>query len=159
VVAFAFGAPDSIGSNHRIGLIAHKSSVLFGGLPIFTQADVCPPKGTEVFYIDEEAGSPPSTLRVARSAVSWAANMDINDLLVACAKPHVWRCMRDLNHVIDEAGVSMAVWPCEGIYSSPDEVWFCEDSTQARTRSPKIWSLYEGVLSRLPMFVYRRIAS
>lgn len=159
VIAFAFGAPANIRSNVRLAEIATKKACELDAA-IFTQRDVWIILGAEVEHADEQiGGNPPSTLRIARKAVRWAVKMEISELWVVAANPHLWRCLRDLRYAVCEAGLKIPVWPCKEIYSYPDGKWFCPDSTQERTQTKKAWEKREWILRHMPMFFYKFIAS
>ncbi len=158
VVAFAFGAPANIRSNVRLAEIATKKACELDAA-IFTQRDVWIVLGTEVEHADEQSGNPPPTLRIARGAVRWAMTMGISELFVAAAEPHLQRCLRDLRYAVQEAGLSIPVWPCKVIYSYLEEEWFCLDSTQKRTQSKEAWEKRERILRCMPMFLYKIVAS
>ena len=165
MVAFAFGASSSvpIRPNSRIASIAqHKAEEL--GAPIFTQSDVNIWGSFDAIYIQEDPEGPrPSTLRIAREAVSWAIGRDIKTLWVVAAntpkKPHLWRCRRDLRYAVSEAGVDIRVVVCQEIGIYDKEEWFCSYSTQERTRSAKNWYRRERILRWMPMWVYKRVSS
>lgn len=158
VVAFAFGVPADILSNRRIAAIASKKAKEFGA-PVYTQLDVRVEPGIKVSYTEEKPGNPPPTLRIARDAVHWARRRGITRLWVVAAKPHLRRAVRDLEYVIYETNARLKVRPCEEIELYPEEEWFCSDSTQPRTNSAKAWRSRERILQRLPMFVYKLVAS
>jgi len=162
VVAFAFGAPDSIYSNYIIGVIAAMKAEECGA-SIYTQADICIEavfSSIEVEYTEEELGNPPPTLRIARGAVLWAKKHGVRELWIAAAKPHLWRCVRDLKYATREASEAITVYVCERVESSrEDEDWFCPDSTQERTRSREAWEKRERIVRWMPMWLYKRVAS
>jgi hypothetical protein len=158
IVAFAFGASDSILSNQRIADIArHKAKAL--NVRVYTQLDIQVGPGIEVEYTTEEPGKPPPTLRIARGAIQWAKREGIAVLWVVAAKPHLRRCERDLREAVKEEEVKVAIRVCSGIDKFSDEEWFCPDSTQSRTRSRKDWERRENILALLPFFVYKSVAS
>ncbi len=159
VVAFAFGAPKTIRSNRRIAKIAFKNARKFNGL-VYTQLDICVDEGIPVEYTKEEPGNPPPTLRIARGAVQWAKKRGLKVLLIVAAQPHLWRCERDLIRAIKEAGAQIAVRVCfKEIKRYPEDSWYCPDSTQPRTRSPKSWWGRERILQLMPFFFYKLVAS
>ena len=160
VVAFAFGVPDTIRSNYHIAQIASQKARKLNAL-VYTQADVKLEPGIIVFLTPEEPGNPPPTLRIARGAVRWAKHPDnrIVEIWVVAAKPHVWRCERDLRQAVREAGGGIVVRVCKEIEQIPEDEWFCPDSTQERTRSREAWNKRERVLKLMPFFIYKHIAS
>lgn len=158
VVAFAFGVPDSINSNVCIASIAQQQACEVEG-PIYTQRDVRVKPDVEVKYTEEEPNNPPPTLRIARGAVRWAQQLGLDELWIACAKPHLWRCKRDLEFAVREAGAQITVRVCEDIERYPENEWYCLNSTQPRVRSREEWRKRERVLERMPMFLYKYIAS
>ncbi|MEJ0021282.1 MAG: hypothetical protein WDN47_01730 [Candidatus Doudnabacteria bacterium] len=158
VVAQAFGVPDSIRSNERIAWMAGRKALQLEA-PVYTQRDVRIDDGIEVEYTPEEPGNPPPTLRIVRGAVAWAIRLGIGELWLACAKPHLWRCKRDLEYAIREAGVRITVRVCEYVERYPEHEWYCADSTQPRVRSEKEWRRRERIIEWMPMFIYKRVAS
>lgn len=158
VVAFAFGVPDSIRSNQLIARIASEKARELKA-PIYTQLDVPVRSGSiKVTHTEEKPGNPPPTLRIARGAVSWAKSLGLEELWIAAAKPHLWRCERDLKYAVDEAKSKINVCICKDIYKYSEDQWYCPDSEQERTCSPERWWKREGKLKKLPMFVYKRVA-
>ena len=160
IVAFAFGAPDTLRSNQRIANSALvKAKEL--NTQVYTQLDVVldPRWGIKAIYTQEEPGKPPPTLRIARGAVSWALDNGIAMLWISAAKPHLKRCERDLRYSIREARAQIKVGICEGIWQYPENEWFCPESTQPRVRSLKEWRSRERLLEWMPMCIYSRVAS
>jgi hypothetical protein len=158
VVAFAFGVPHNIQSNRWIAEIASlKARELCA--PVYTQADGCVQSGIRVEYTPEEPGNPPSTLRMARGAVAWAQQNKLTTLWVSAAKPHLWRCARDLKYAICEARAQIVVRICKEIEQYPENEWYCSDSIQPRVRSRKEWRKRECILEWMPMLLYKRVAS
>jgi hypothetical protein len=158
VVAFAFGVPHNIQSNLWIAQIASRKARELRA-PVYTQADVCVELGIRVEYSPEEPGNPPPTLRIARGAVAWAQQNKLTTLWVSAAKPHLWRCVRDLKYAIREARAQIVVRICEKIDKYPESGWYCSDSTQPRVRSRKKWRRRERIFEWMPMFLYKRVAS
>ncbi|MDD3101850.1 MAG: hypothetical protein PHE59_01775 [Patescibacteria group bacterium] len=158
IVAFAFGSPSTINSNKEISRIASQKALEVKA-PVFTQLDIRVEPEVKVEYISEEFNDPPPTLRIARAAVKWAKEKGIKYLLIVAAKPHLWRCKRDLTQAILETKAKITVWVCdEEINSYPEDSWFCQDSTQERVRSRKSWWKREGILNFLPFFIYKLVA-
>ncbi|MCL5012098.1 MAG: hypothetical protein M1320_01605 [Patescibacteria group bacterium] len=162
IVAFAFGAPDSIKSNVQIAQItmAVSRSSRELNFPIYTQKDI----GIfglqfQIQYINEQPGNPLTTLRIARGAVQWAKEKGLNQLLVVAAEPHLWRALRDTKKAVGELGLWVEVWPCKNeIKQYSYGSWFCLDSKKGWTRSMKEYSRRENILCLLPFFIYKRIA-
>ena len=162
IVAFAFGQPWYVLSNLRIQWSAMQRSNQMQA-PIFTQSDIKidEQKFDVTFATQKKEESPPPTLRIAREAVQWAIRHDINQLWIICAKPHWWRCHRDLHFAIREAkmkGKIKARTPVE-IMTAERMSWFTLKSTQARTRSFPEWEKRENILRRMPMALYKVVAS
>ncbi|MFA5051073.1 MAG: hypothetical protein WC499_03090 [Patescibacteria group bacterium] len=158
IVAFAFGTPFTISSNKEISRIASQKALELE-VPVFTQLDIRVEPEVHVEYIGGEFNDPPPTLRIARAAVKWAKEKEIKNLLIVAAKPHLWRCKRDLVQAILEAEAKIEVWVCdEEINSYPEDSWFCPDSTQERVRSRKLWNKRERILNFLPFFLYKLVA-
>ena len=164
IVAFSFGVPASIRANQQIARIAVNKAQQVGDSMgsgwVYTQADIQFEEGMNVvaFYTTEEGGPPP-TLRIARGAVRWAVEQGFSCLWVAAAKPHLWRCLRDLEQAVREVGANIEVLACEEIEQYPEDSWFCPDSTQERVRSREAWDGREKVLKLMPFFLYKRVAS
>ena len=158
IIAFAFGAPDNILSNRIISGIASKKARKLNS-HIYTQLDVRIEDGVPTERIRERSGKPPSTLRFAREAVNWAEQEGIEKLWVVAAKPHLWRALRDVREAVREAGMFTKVLPCKEIGQYPEDSWFCQDSSQKRTRSSKAWDRRERILKCMPWFLYKLIAS
>jgi hypothetical protein len=158
VVAFAFGDGD-IPPNHEIALVAERHAYADGEVwEILTQKEVpiYRSAGDPYFieYISEQANGEP-TLRIARWMVARAVKLGIKKLIVVAAGPHVWRCMRDLRYAIKESGVQIQL---EQSQFSSFKAWFCEESSQSRTRSFRAWWPRELILRCIPMWIYTLIA-
>jgi hypothetical protein len=158
VLAQAFGVPSSILSNCLIAETASKKARSLK-CPVFTQADIRVDEGIGVTYCTEEPGSPPPTLRICRESVRWAQKNGVEEIWIACARPHLWRVMRDLKYAIREVKVEIKVRVCDEVYHHLEEKWFCPDSTQKRTRSRSEWMKRERILMLIPMFIYKRVAA
>lgn len=158
VVAFAFGTPESILSNLHIAHIASRKARELGAA-VYAQFDVRVEPGIKVEYTSEKPGNPVPTLRLARGAVQWAKRLELKELWVSAAKPHLWRCLRDLRWAACEAGTNIEVRACEAIEQYSEDVWFCFYSTQERTRSREAWDKRERILKLMPFFLYKLIAS
>lgn len=157
IVAFAFGTPHTISSNQRIARIASQMAHALD-IPVYTQFDIHCEPGVEVEYTSEP-GDPPPTLRIARGAVQWAKQREFRELWIVAAKPHLWRCIRDLTYAVRKARVEIKVLVCKEIEQSTESDWFCPDSTQARTRSWENWYGRERILKLMPIFLYKYLAS
>lgn len=158
IVAFAFGAPADILSNRRIARIAEEKARELGA-PVYTQLDIRVEPKIEVEYTDEQCGNPPPTLRIARGAIQWAKRRGFRELQIVAAKPHLWRCLRDLKYVIREIEAQIEVCVCREIERFPEDGWFCPNSTQGRTHSRRAWDRRERILIHMPFFLYKLIAS
>lgn len=157
IVAFAFGVPHTIRSNRRIAEIASQKAL---GLrcPVYTQFDIEIESGIETTHISDSVGGPPPTLQIAREAVRWAKSMDFSELWIVAAKPHLWRCKRDLLRAIRESGEQIMIRIAEEIDLSSEDEWYCSDSTQERTRSRKNWRRRERIIEIMPFFIYKLVA-
>jgi len=165
IVVFSFGQPGNIRSNVYLAKAAVAEARWIMTMSeritteIFTQKDILiKDKDVMVEYI-EQNDSPPPTLRIARAAVRWAKREGFRHLWVIAAKPHMWRCMRDVNYAVKEAdvGESLAIHPVNPSISADE--WFCPESTQKRTRSREAWEKRERILRHMPMCLYKLIAS
>ena len=157
IIAFAFGVPDTIRSNRRIAEIASEKAQQLKA-PVYTQLDVRIEPGIEVEYIWQKLNNPPPTLRIARGAVRWAKRLGLRGLWVSAAKPHLWRCLRDLEQAVREASIDIKIYAFKEIEKCPEE-WFCSDSTQKWTRSQEAWDKRERILKSMPFSLYKRVAS
>lgn len=157
IVAQAFGVPHTIHSNKIIARIASQKARELSA-PVYTQLDVLVEPEIDVEYTYEQPGNPPPTLRMTRGAVQWAKNKGFKELWIVAAKPHLWRCVRDLTYAIREAGEQIEISACREIELYSDE-WFCADSEQERTRSKWNWWSRELIIKLMPLFIYKRIAS
>ncbi len=157
VVAFAFGAPDTIRSNRRIAKIASQKAREFNA-SIYTQLDVrIEEPGIEVIYVEEDpAGNPPTTWRIAQGVAQWAKRQGCKEILIVAAKPHLWRALRDVKQAVREAGKEIKICVCEEIEQYPEDSWFCLDSTQDRVRSKKRWDKREKIFKLMPFFIYKK---
>ncbi|MBI4084936.1 MAG: hypothetical protein HY432_00245 [Candidatus Liptonbacteria bacterium] len=153
IVAFAFGRPASISSNRRIAEIAAKNAREFKA-PICTQLDIELSREFDVHRAWESPDKPPPTLRLARTAAYWATERGITHLWIVAAKPHLWRCERDLKYAIREAEAKVEVDVLEEVFESTSDEWFCQDSSQKHTRSRKEWEKRERILKITPLFLY-----
>lgn len=158
IVAFAFGTPSNIWSNILIADIA-SGNAREQNIPIFTQRDVYIEQGVEVEYCEEKPENPLSTLYIARRAVRWAVQKDFEKLWIVAAKPHLQRCVRDLEYAAREAKAVLEIRVVEEINWYPYHQWYCQDSKQKRTRSEKMWRARERILEYMPMFLYKLLAS
>ncbi len=173
VVAFAFGAPQDIKPNRMISDIAwaeahewHREWYLNeGNRPVYTQADVwvCgEDDGIDVTRVSEQAGNPPPTLRIARGAVQWALQRNLEKLVVVAAPPHMWRAVRDLRRAADEAGADIYVVASPLLRQQPyaeEYMWYCASSLQKRTRTKREWQKRDIILKLMPFLFYKRVAS
>jgi hypothetical protein len=128
------------------------------GAPIYTQLDVNPGKDIEIIRTEEEAGCPLPTLRIARGAVQWAKERGFTELWIVAAKPHLWRCERDLAQAVKEAKTQIGVYVCPEINEINERKWFCHSSFLFHTRSREKWLRRETILRAMPFFIYKRVA-
>ena len=162
VVAFAFGAPETVTSNKWIHCIAARKAKKLNA-SVYTQRDVLVLSGTitlgDVTCIEEESGNPPSTLRIARGAVRWAKEHGIVELWVVAALPHLSRCLRDMKMAVCEMGGGIVILTCEEIKNYPEDLWFCPFSKQKWTRTRKAWERRERIVRFMPFWIYKLVAS
>lgn len=153
-VAFAFGMPPSLLSNHKIK-IRTKAEMLNRGAIAYTQHDVPLEAGPNVTVIEESDGPPP-TLRIAQGAAQWARDNELTTLVIICAGPHAWRCGRDMKEALKKNGLdhikilmnpSGDIGPC-----------FYKDSEQPWTRTWYQWYFRETILRLMPFWLYAKIA-
>ena len=126
--------------------------------PVFTQADISMDCGLNVSYV-RETWDPPSTLRIAREAIRWAEDAGLEELWIVAAKPNLWRVFRDMKEMAREAGSGIKIHTCREIDDEcSEDLWFCTNSQQPRTRSQEAWDGRENVLKKMPFFLYKIIA-
>ncbi len=158
VVAFAFGVPHTLPGNRAIAAAASAKARSLPG-PVYTQRDVLPlDDGIEAVLVEEQPPLRVPTLRIARGAIAWATGRGVAELWVCAAPPHQARAMRDLRFACEEANARIALRLCDGLEREPG-FWFSPQSTQPDTRLRWLWSLRDGVLLSMPMWLYARIAS
>jgi hypothetical protein len=159
VVAFAFGAPNTLRSNRCIAEMASRAAKTLNAA-VYTQRDVMPIEpGIEVELTQENYPQRVPTLRIARSAISWARERGHDELWICAAKPHIARCLRDLHYAIEEANAEIALRLWETREQHPIGFWFCAESAQPDTRLRTIWQARDAVLMNMPMRLYATVAS
>ncbi len=158
IIAFAFGVPANILSNINIATIASNKAKKLGS-PIYTQIDIQINSDVEVKYIEEKPDNLPTTLRMARGVVQLSVQNGYNEIWIVAAKPHLWRCIRDLNEAIREYNTNIKIKICEEIYKYSANEWFCKDSKQTRTRSQFNWWIREVIIKLIPFSIYKKIAN
>ncbi len=164
VVVFAFAVPANVPTNNRLKSIAekcakHAASTNMELCPIFTQPDIAIGTEFDVQYIEEEPNAPSPTLRIAQEAVVWAKVRGIRYFWIIAAKPHLWRCVRDLKMAIAEAKADITLLVPEEIKQSKYMSWFESQSTQYRTQSFSHWWPRELLLYLAPYDIYKHIAN
>lgn len=159
IVAFAFGTGRNIPPNQELRRIASVRAKELNA-SVYTQQDIEPVQGIEFIYTQEVSGKVPSTLDIARNAVSWAKAQDVTDLYIVCAKPHMIRCLRDLKYAASHSGADkkISVHICPEIYDYPENFWYCKDSGQIRTQTKTAFVPRETILTLMPMWLYIRVA-
>jgi len=160
IIAFAFGSPAKIFSNEIIARIAAAEAKRLKG-PIYTQRDIRIEfeDGIAVDYTYEESNKPPSTWFICNGAVEWAKQNNFNKLIIVAAKPHLWRCMRDIKKAVQSLGVEITVKACGEIHEYPYQDWFCRESVQLRTRSKIIWTAREWIIKLMPFSFYKMLSN
>lgn len=156
IVAFAFGTGPYLLSNEHIKDIALKKALEENAL-IFTQFDSGIESASNVTFVTEKEGCPPSTLRMAVEGITWAIEKGITHLYVVAAKPHYRRCLFDLfnEKVIKEIEIEdLDIFLSIVEEISEKKQWYCRESTQARTRSALRWWLREIPLRILMICCY-----
>lgn len=156
IIAQAFGVPYTINSNMIISQIASQMARELNAT-VYTQLDILVQPGVSVVYTKEQPGNPPPTLEIARGAVEWAIQNKVEILWIAAAKPHLWRCTRDLKRAVKEAGARIKTRVCPEINEHSTDNWYCKNSAQRRTCSRLNWWSRELVLMLMPFFVYKRV--
>ncbi len=111
-------------------------------------------------YVDAPGPQGPiPTLRLSRAAVQWAHWHGLDELIIVAAKPHVWRCVRDLKYAAQEVNFKIDIRPSRLIDKVPRDHWFRGDSRQWYTQNQIAWHMRDSILRVMPMFFYTRIAS
>ena len=109
VVAFAFGTPNTLRSNWSIAQIASETAASLHA-PVYTQRDVVPlASHVEIELTQENYPERVPTLRIARGAIAWAQEREIDVLWLCAAGPHIARCRRDLQYAIKERRTAIEV--------------------------------------------------
>jgi hypothetical protein len=154
VVAFAYGTPPYLVTNQWIANMAEdKARGNIGGY-IYTQPDiVIQAPWAAVTRLPEKPGKPSPTWRIARGAAMWAKELGLTKLWIACARPHAWRCERDLRMALREIGHEAVASFCPEVFERPEEVWFRLESTQDRTTTQEKWEQRENLLKKLPVWI------
>ena len=158
IVVFAFGAPAQLWPNRQLAKIAARLAAE-NHTHIYRQWDVT--VGNSVRLTSELPGRPPSTLELARGAMEWASEREVRQVIVVAAKPHIKRCVHDLELAAHELKFhTQVVIALECLRAEHDEDWFWPSSDQWRTRSPKVWWLRETILRVLWLVppLYKRVA-
>jgi hypothetical protein len=165
IILCGFSKPGTAPPNRRIVDIGVEHALRLG-TPIYAQLDTYVPEelGLDVTYTDTWADyyeKPTTTLRMARGAVAWAKERGINRLLIVGAKPHLWRCIRDQQMAIKEAGAAITVVSpfTDEIHDTKYSSWFFEGSEQPWCRSVWHWLRRETFLYFMPFFIYKMVAS
>lgn len=158
IVTFAFGRPAEVRSNKRLAEITSAEAVRYK-LPVLTQEDIAIRKDLDIKVkkVPESNEGPPSTIKIAWEAVKWAESKELERLLVVAAKPHLPRCLRDLQAIIKEEGQSIKVKVHPEIKASQEKVWFFPESSQPHTRSIQRWRFRELILMSMPFSLYKKI--
>lgn len=162
-MGFAFATPASAFVNqvlrHRVVDIYNEQA---GEVNIFTHCDLgdlLPPiVRMRMQMTREEEGKPSTTLRMAREAVAFARKYRMTEIRVVAAKPHMWRCLRDIAKAMEEAKINLPIIR-EDFERMSWFAWFHKSSTQPRTRSPWAWLQRDVLLWLMPWKMYKRIAS
>lgn len=156
VVAFAFGTPSSLPSNHMLGGIASMSAFR-KGIPYYTQEDIPEVNPCTRTVHPQSGNNPPSTLLIARGVVAWAKELGIQRLLVVAAPRHIQRALRDLHKTALESGVSIELMSVDP-KPQDDFFWFSENSTQLRARFCTVWRVRDFILMNMPWWLYKIVA-
>ena len=164
IVAFTFGTPYTLRTNQFISRLAFQKARRIDA-PVYTQLDIDSSWGFQqkTTYTPEIAGHAPPTLRICRGAVQWAKQLSLSELWIVCARPHLWRCKKDLEYAIHEAAADISIHVCEEIKEESENFWYCPESAASQwyTRSRLAWLVRDSILRALCFFnysIYRRIA-
>lgn len=156
IVVFGFGFPTDIVANQLLTEMA-KWEMSLDSTPVFTQREIVL-DGAE--YSDAPGPQGPmTTLRVCRAAVQWAHLRGLDEIMIIAAKPHLWRCLRDMRYAAREVNFDIKVYASDLIENVSSKQWFRGDSEQWCTKSRVVWYLRDSILRIMPMSIYRRIAS
>jgi hypothetical protein len=144
VVVLAFGTPGTIHANNCIGDIATRLAAA-ASLPVFRQCHIKVGEGLVITDADEEG-----TIDCLVSH---------HERVRAAAAPHMTRCLRDFKYAARRRGVDVKIQACSGVSDYSDADWFDPASTQSRTRSRRVWDVWEFIVLRImPMWFYERIS-
>lgn len=155
VVAFGFGSTSALPSNRTIAKIAYAKAKELKAM-VYTEPDISLDCGVSLLYVAE---SPSPTFRLAKAAVIQAKKDNVDVIWVVAAAPHLERCRRDIKFVAEEMLFEVAVRACNEVYQIPENNWFSSKAVQKHARSKKAWEKRNGILMKMPMWLYTRIAS
>ena len=158
IAAFAFGESREIFPNRRLASIAEECSSNFKNYLIVTQDDIAVSSKCNVVYVKNKPARPATTLMVACEAVNEALGQGIMTIYIVAGRPHLWRCIRDVKQLIQEAGANIEVRVAPRIKRSNYWSWFDKKSVQFRTQSPLKGFWYEPLFRIIPFWLYKNIA-
>jgi len=146
IVAFAFGPPDSIEPNQTLSIITTKKARELNAR-VYAQKDIkITAKGVKVDYVKQNNKKALSTLQVAEKTVEWIKKNNITNLYVMAAKPHLWRCKRDIGEILEREKINITIHTCfELIFK---ENWFYD------IRDEKEWIKREKIIKKMPFWLY-----
>ena len=101
-MVFSFGSARTALSNVTLGTLAIEQASQ-GTSHMYAHPNVPVRHIVEPINITEPPGWNMSTLNMARMAIRWAKRNKFDQLVVVAAKPHLWRCVRDLRVAAREA--------------------------------------------------------
>lgn len=148
LLVLAYGPEQDISPNQRLITAATQFAVKHSA-PIFTQREL-QFSFDDVEYDGESATAAP-TLSIVTAAVQWAKRRGIKKITLFAARPHRYRCRRDLLWAIkqDGADIQIEVWDDHKKTS-----WFCSASSQRRIHSWWTWWPREIIILCMPMRLY-----
>lgn len=142
IVGLAFGADYDIEANVTIGKVVTDLSRRYKA-DIFIQRDIPTyvmnmSPNRHIDWTNEEEGYPPPTLQICREAVAWATKNRVETVILVAAPPHIWRCQKDFFLAMQEVRAFNLHVMTFNMMDNPNR-WYCQDSTQWRTRSTWRW--------------------
>jgi len=132
----------------------------FNNLPMFTQEDISKKiectsvkilNNHDQLYI-RESDSYLSTLGLIHGLKKVAEERNWNNVVVAAAPVHCWRCVRDLRKM------GFHVLGCLNVGIRTNKYWFNDNDPQIWVRNSLFWYIRESILRLLPWRVYSKIA-
>lgn len=156
IIVFAFGKPSWTKANLCLAAEALNVAYAKGIVNVFCQKDIDIPVDENIITIvrvvrEVDNYDTPTTLAIAQSAFLWAQANALEKVIIVAARPHKWRCLRDVTRVF---GDQIEVENYNKTDSLTNSVWFNKNSRQLYTRRPVYWWARELFIRTLPYTLY-----